>query len=816
MLTSDLGLLPLDLIKNMTKKKKKALPSGKIQPADLVKQAEDALEFKRYDEAIPWLLRAEAELQRQSSKDGNRINAPAGVDELPLWVNALLADAFFSRALTFSDSGKRISDLEEAVKRDSSDGRYPLALGVAHIAVGESGKAVEYLRQACESLPGNRIAERAWVLGLLASGSTREVKDWFKQQPQEKLNPDLNRLWAARELTLGNPDAATTLLACTSQVVAESHGSDGASTQSTAVRAVREVNREASVYDQLMCGLLPLAAGDQARAMKRLAELPVRRESSSRAEGAAFATQLFYRGALHFQAKHFAEAAADFREAQRLTGAHELNLPWLNQLAPYYHRIAEALFTTNTTESIECWKLVLEINSRDKQARANLDAARRIEAGRAWHDGLYERAAEFWQESLRHHPQDEALLKNAAVACEKTGHKDQAVAHWRRLVHLWQPQLKSRGTDEQFKKQLLQAEKHLIDLMLETGSPIEEVQKEIDGALKITPDNSWLRRLSVEIYLGRGRAQQALKQLESLERIQGESMELLLLKGVTFGMLKRLKAARQVIERAHALEPANAAARGAYLLVLGQESKEAHDHDQLELAADLCEQQLAIDPRYRPALAHLACLRFHLGEPDKARDTIAKIIELDPKKAENHVAAGGLYLEHGKTHEAEAEFKKALALNPDAECYRRIGESYLDARKTKKALQQFDRAAETGSLVTLMEIAETLHDSGKDREAEKYVDLAMSMDPEHPIPHLIKSLLLVNREEIEKALDELAAVERLGAGKGEYREMVKQARTMRKMVQEMYEFERMLKSVGNASGLGPIPPGLLRTLKRLG
>jgi len=799
----------------MTKKNKKAAPAGKIQPADLVKRAEEALRFKRYDEAIQWLLRAEVEVQRQESKNGNRVTADAGADELPTWVRVLLADAFFVRALTVSDLHQRISDLEEAVKRDASDGRYPLALGVVHVAVGEAGKAVEHLRRAGELLPDNRIAERAWVLGSLASGNTREVKDWFKQQPQEKLDANLHRLRAVRELTLGNPDAAAALLACPSQAVAGSSVSDGASRQSGAVGVLREVNREATVYDRLVCGLVSLAAGDQEQALKRLAELPRRRENVSPAERVAFAMHLFYRGASYFQAKHFVEAATDFAEAHRLAQSLELKLSWLGRLVPYYHRAAEELFATDINQSIECWKLVLEIDAKDKAARANLDVARRTEAGRAWHDGRYERAAELWQESLKHHPLDETLLKNAAIGCEKTGHQDQAVTHWRRLVHLWRPQLKSRRDDEQFKKQFLRAEKHLIDLMLEIGTPIEDVQKEIDAALKITPDNKELRRLSVEIYLGRGRPQQALKQLESLERIEGESVELLLLKGVTLGMLNRMKASRQVIERAYEMEPTNLAAQRGYLLVLGEESSEAHDKDQLEVAAKLCEQQLKIDPRYRPALSHLACLSFHLNDPDKARETIARIIELDPTKAENHVVAGSLYLEHDKTREAEAEFKKALALNPDADSYRRIGESYLDARKVKKALQNFDRAAATGSFETLMEIAETLHDADRDRDAERFIDLAIIKDPEHPLPHLIKASLHVNRSEIKKASEELAAVERLGAGKAELREFVDEARSLRKMLQQMNELERRLKSVEDMPGPGRMPPELLRLLKQL-
>ncbi|MEJ7710040.1 MAG: tetratricopeptide repeat protein [Pyrinomonadaceae bacterium] len=762
----------------MTKKKKKATPSGKIQSAELVKKAEESLKLKRYDEAIQWLTRAEVELQRQPSKNGGQVKSPAGADELLVWVNTLLADAFFSRALTLSDVNQRIFDLEESVKRDASEGRYFLALGIGQLTIGESEKAVGHLQQARELLPHNRLAERAWALGLLASGSTHEVKDWFRQQPQEKLDADLKRLQAVRELLVDDPDRAAALLGCATSPsqVAVVGASDESSVRSGAVHAVQQVKTQASIYDQLVCGLLPLTAGDQALATEQLAALSLRRENNSRAEQAAVVTGLFYRATAHFQTQRFAEAVIDFTEALNLARTHGLNLPWPEQFVAYCHRIAEELFATDINKSIECWKLVLEIGSRDQTARANLDVARRLAANRAWHDGLYERASELWQESLKHHPQDEALLKNAALACEKGKHKDQAVAHWRRLIRLWRSQLKSRRTDEQFGKQLLQAEKHLIDLMLETRIPVEEVQKEIDASLKINPDNGELRRLSVEIYLGRGRPQQAFKQIEALERIQGESVELLLLKGVTLSMLERVAAAKQAIERAYTLEPGNAAARAAYLLVLGQASSEAHGNNQLELAADLCQQQLKVDPRYRSALAHLGCLYFHLEEPDKAQEAIARIIELDPTKAENYVEAGTLYLDHGKTRAAEAEFKKALALNPDAESYRRIGESYLNARKPKKALQNFDRAAETGSVETLIEIAETLHDADKDREAEKYVDLAMIKDSEHPLPHFIKSLLLVEREEVEEALDELTTVERLAAGQGEYREMVEEAR----------------------------------------
>lgn len=135
-------------------------------------------------------------------------------------------------------------------------------------------------------------------------------------------------------------------------------------------------------------------------------------------------------------------------------------------------------------------------------------------------------------------------------------------------------------------------------------------------------------------------------------------------------------------------------------------------------------------------------------------------------------------------------------MNPDADCYVRIGESYLNVRKTKKALQHFDRAAETGSFETLLEIAETLHDAHKNREAEKYVDLAMTKDPEHPLPHLIKALLLTGREELDRALEELAAVERLGADNSEYRGVAEEARSMRRMIQQMNELTQMLKSVG--------------------
>jgi tetratricopeptide (TPR) repeat protein len=116
---------------------------------------------------------------------------------------------------------------------------------------------------------------------------------------------------------------------------------------------------------RLLSGLWRLARGENDRAREDLASLPVMDQNPSRAEAAQIATQFFYNGWLSFNARHHQAAVAAWREADRLSHAHQLRLPWRDRLAIFYHKIAENVLVENLPLAIECWEEALRLSPDD-------------------------------------------------------------------------------------------------------------------------------------------------------------------------------------------------------------------------------------------------------------------------------------------------------------------------------------------------------------------------------------------------------------------------------------------------------------------
>jgi tetratricopeptide (TPR) repeat protein len=784
----------------MAKKKKKFKTPGVVPISELVAIAEERLEQGRADEAIKLLLPAEAELQRQTSQSsGKSLTLPPHLITLRPAVAQLLACAFCSRAFAAAELNKQISDLEEAVKRAPEEARYRLALGLCHLTAGNQEVASERFRQARELQPGDQLVARAGVLELLAAGHTREAGEQLRQLRAEGETAGLRRLAAFRRLVVG-------------QMAEDGHGALAAGGSSQAASLPASAGR-------LISGLSHLAAGDATQAAEQLASLPPLDHNPSRAEAAVLATQLFYSGLLRFQAQHFAAAAADWREAQRLQQAHALALPWRDRLTAYYHQLAEkAIETNNLSLAAECWRHALELQPQDKAAAANLDAAQRVEANQAWRAGQTERAVRLWRESLQMSPRDERLLKNLAIAEEKATRPAEAVAHWRALAQGWRQQLKSRGSEPRFKDRLLRLEQHLVKLMGQADLPPYEVINELESALKIDPQNHELRRRYADLYLEIGRPQQALRHLETIERAQGESADLLAQKAVALDQMRRSAAARKCYERALELNPAHQVARVGYLSLLGEEATRAAQAGNYTRACEICQRQLEINPTYTPALTQLAGLYSIAGQKAEAKQTIARISASAPDSAPKHVQAGGLYLRLKFKKEAEAEFKRALEIESSNLCLVNIGLHYLEDNQRKQAFKYFERASEVASSVdTLLDIAHALHDAGEDREAEKYIDRALARDAQHPVAHLAKAVTLLNRREVKAAHRELDEAERLATERPGFEEIVEAVRDLRHGPPALPPgLEELLEALGGASGLPPMPRELRRLRGRLG
>src|SRR5712692_171655 len=201
-----------------SKSKKKKPQHARVAPAgELVRLAEERLQAGRPDEAIRLVREVEDQIRRSAVPAGGKgrpAGGKAGTSPAPTTlpphlaalqprIAPLLAQAHFERALAAADPGQKIADLEEAMKRAPSEARYPLALGACRLVLGQPAPATERFQQARQLSPEDPLIDRAFALGLLATGHTREVKEWLSHLPETRRTAAVRRLQALRELILG-------------------------------------------------------------------------------------------------------------------------------------------------------------------------------------------------------------------------------------------------------------------------------------------------------------------------------------------------------------------------------------------------------------------------------------------------------------------------------------------------------------------------------------------------------------------------------------------------------------------------------------
>jgi tetratricopeptide (TPR) repeat protein len=794
------------------KKKGKAKHPPSVSTGDLVKQAEAKLEGGEIDAAARMLLRADAEVRQSAAASVAKGAAlPPQIVEVRPRIARLLPRALFQRAFLAEDPRRMVEDLEEAVRRAPAEARGQVALGAARAVMGEAHAAQEHFRQAQQSAPEDALAGRGYALGLLATGHTREFGEWLEQHPEAQVDAAVKRLATLRDLIDGNLPLSLTP-ASGGSTAAPKRAKKGAT---GAAAAGRDGDGHEELAGRLLDSLVGLARGEGERPRKQLQARPRSGPEPGAAVAAVLATQRFYSGALRFQAGSPTEAFADFHMAQSLMGTSALRLPWVARLVPYYRAIAErALQAEDLALASLCWAAIREIDPRDAAA-ANLEAARRVRAYQAWRAERWEEAIPLLEESLRAAPEDEELLHALAIATEKAERAADAITHWRALGQRWRQRLKEPATDALFRERLTRLAQHVVDLMIQTGRPGYEIQNELDALVKLDPDNMSLRQTVATLLIEMDRPQPALKHIEVVERRQGESADLLALKGFALGFNQRMDAALRCFERALELDPTHATARMAYLPMLLLQGEAAEEDEDLEGAIAIYRRVLEIDPEYAGALSHLADALFELGQTAEAERMLERMLAIRPENAPRHIAAGTLYLRFGRPRKAESQFKRARELDPSEECLYAIGEAYLDAGNRTKTLQFFDRAIRAGNVHTTLAVSRALFDSEFSDDAEKYIDLALRQMPYHPEAHLARGIFLLEKGDTDEAEIEFGIAEDFAALLPGFEEIRDNAREFRSEIEARRETAELLGMLENLPRDMPIPRHLQRRLAEL-
>lgn len=186
------------------------------------------------------------------------------------------------------------------------------------------------------------------------------------------------------------------------------------------------------------------------------------------------------------------------------------------------------------------------------------------------------------------------------------------------------------------------------------------------------------------------------------------------------------------------------------------------DIPDLEKAAELFQQVLAIDPAFAPAHAGLANAYALMSEPTSSqmsfeaahailRQAAFKARELDPLLAEAHAAMGWVYSRELDWANAERSFQQALELNPSlTNIYRSYSISTLQPLgKLDEALRILQVALKNDPLSLEMqrEIGHVHMLAGRYTDAIEAFKRVRAVDPEFPFAdtHLFRSLIFAGR-----------------------------------------------------------------------
>jgi len=115
----------------------------------------------------------------------------------------------------------------------------------------------------------------------------------------------------------------------------------------------------------------------------------------------------------------------------------------------------------------------------------------------------------------------------------------------------------------------------------------------------------------------------------------------------------------------------------------------------LKEAAQLVEKALKLGPSNAAVLMEDAMVRIATGKSDAAKERLLEAIKLDSSYTPAQFLLASLLVREGKTKEGEAEFRKALQLNPlDHQGYLAMARAYEDRGMEKNAVDFYKKVYE--------------------------------------------------------------------------------------------------------------------------
>ncbi len=139
---------------------------------------------------------------------------------------------------------------------------------------------------------------------------------------------------------------------------------------------------------------------------------------------------------------------------------------------------------------------------------------------------------------------------------------------------------------------------------------------------------------------------------------------------------------------------------------LNSAGEKAAANGKYQLAIDLFQQVVKLEPKHKTAWNNLGRAYLDVGQTDKAIQAIQTEIAINPYSQYAYNNLGLAYEKQSRYDEAAKQFQKQIEINPlDAEAHADLGRLYLDQKKFAEAIPELEKAVDLQSRNPVLKIS---------------------------------------------------------------------------------------------------------------
>ena len=179
-----------------------------------------------------------------------------------------------------------------------------------------------------------------------------------------------------------------------------------------------------------------------------------------------------------------------------------------------------------------------------------------------------------------------------------------------------------------------------------------------------------------------------------------------------------------------------------------------HQEGKTNIAQELYNQTLKINPNHSQALNNLGMIFQGLGENQKAKECYRKATEVDPNYAMAHNNLGGIFGALGKNQKAKECFEKSIELNSNyAVAHHNLGVVFKELKENQKAKECYEKSIELNPNYADAHnnLGVVFKELKEKQKAKECYEKAIELNPNYAVAHYNLGVLFYRLEENQKA-----------------------------------------------------------------